>query len=232
MTDDLSVTPEVAQPEVTGHEAKQSSKDYNFDQLRKQKEYFEQEAYRLQQQNLALQQATSNMRKAPEEQEEAFDFRQLENEEFPEGKKLAKAFNSMDKKFKGFEQKLSEKDRKIQILETAMEYKDFAEVVTDANIEKYIKNDEDLLEAVRTASNPGKRAYNLIKKSASYQADQGNKKQVVSQEQKKVDEKESKPKTSSIGVRSESVTMAAKFSNMSKEQKQALWKEIDSYSRR
>jgi len=138
--------------------------------------------------------------------------------------------NQVNKKLSNYEQKLAEKDQKLLILETATEFPDFKEVVTAENIEKYIKSDEDNREAVEKASNPLRKVYNLIKKDARYQADKASlatKDKPISQEQRRVDEKEGKPKTGSLGVRSEAVTMAAQISNsrMTKEQKAALWKE-------
>lgn len=168
--------------------------------------------------------------------EEDFDFRQLEQEEFPDGKKLLKAFNQVNKKFSSYDQKLAEKDQKILILETAQEFPDFKEIVTAENIEKYIKSDEDNREAVETAKNPLRKVYNLIKKDARYQADRAkaSKDSHVSQEQKRVDEKESKPQHGSIGVRSAAVTAAAQLSNstMTKQQRTALWAETQAAARK
>lgn len=50
---------------------------------------------------------------------------------------------------------------------------------------------------------------------------------------KKVEEKEALPKTSSLGVRSEAVSVAAKLSNstMTKQQRAALWEETQKASR-
>jgi hypothetical protein len=170
-------------------------------------------------------------------QEEDFDYRQLEQEEFPDGKKLVKALNTFNKKLSGYEKQLAAKDQKIQILEAATEFADFKDVVTPENIEKYIKSDEDNREAVEYAKNPLRKVYNLIKKDARYQADIQAKKAAdkpISQEQKRVDDKEGKPKLGSLGVRSEAVTSAARLSNstMTKEQRNALWKETLAAARR
>ena len=80
-----------------------------------------------------------------------------------------------------------------------------------------------------------RKIYNLIKKDARYLAEISAKStKSISQEQKKVDEKETKPKTGSMGVRSDAISTAAAVSNskMSKEQKSALWKETLASSRR
>jgi len=82
-----------------------------------------------------------------------------------------------------------------------------------------------------------RKVYNLIKKDARYQADKAQiqqKNKPVSQEQQRVDEKEGKPKMTSLGVRSDAVSTAAAMSNsrMSKEQKMALWKETLASARR
>lgn len=229
--------PEVADQDVKTHE---KTPKESFAELRKAKEDLERQLWQAQKEKelfeKQMQMQAQQMQK-PEQQEEEFDFRQLEQEEFPDGKKLAKAFGSMNKKMSGYEQQLAEKNQKIQILETATEFPDFREVVTAENIEKYIKSDEDNREAVEKATNPLRKVYNLIKKSAAYQADKAekaSKEKPISQEQKRVDDKEGKPKTGSLGVRSEAVTTAAQVSNskMSKEQKSALWKETMALSRK
>lgn len=229
MEDVESVTG-LATQATENHADNDSRKSYqeNLVNLRKKSELLEQQNLLLQQQ--LMQQA--QQRQQPQEVEEAFDFSMLEREEFPDGKNLAKAFKSVERKLKSYDQKLTEKDRKINLLETAVQYKDFAEVVTPENIKKYIESDEDNLEAVRTASNPGRRLYNLIKKNADYQ--HSLEKKAPTHEQRKVEEKESKPKTGSVGVRSEAVGVAAQLSSsrMTKEQKAALWRETLSYAAR
>ncbi len=79
-----------------------------------------------------------------------------------------------------------------------------------------------------------RKVYNLIKKSAAYQTDRVAKEKSVSQEQKRVDEKESVPRTGSLGVRSAAITTAAQVSNskMTREQRNALWKETQQAARR
>lgn len=226
--------PEVADQAVENHDAKKSPQE-SFAELRKAKEDLERQVWQEKkereflekQMQMQTQQMQKQIQQPPEEE---FDFRQLENEDFPDGKKLVKAFNQVNKKLSAYEQKLAEKDQKLLILETATEFPDFKEVVTAENIEKYIKSDEDNREAVEKASNPLRKVYNLIKKDARYQADKAAlaiKDKPISQEQRRVDEKEGKPKMGSLGVRSEAVTMAAQISNsrMTKEQKSALWKE-------
>jgi hypothetical protein len=231
---------EIAGQPVETHE-KKTPQD-SFAELRKAKEDLERQLWQAEQEKKffekQLQQQQSQRSSTPAQpEEEDFDYRQLESEDFPDGKKLVKAFNSVTKKLSSYEQKLAEKDQKLLILETKAEFPDLAEVVTADNIEKYIKSDEDNREAVEKAANPLRKVYNLIKKSAAYQADKAShaaKDRPVSQEQKRVDEKEGKPKTGSLGVRSEAVTYAAQMSNskMTKEQKMALWKETSAAARR
>jgi hypothetical protein len=223
--------PEVVNQAAENHEKK--SPQESFAELRKAKEDLERQLWQAQKEREMYEkqmQMQQQMQRPQAQPEEDFDFRQLEQEEFPDGKKLVKAFNQVNKKLSAYEQKLIEKDQKLAILETATEFPDFKEVVTAENIEKYIKSDEDNREAVEKAANPLRKVYNLIKKDARYQADKAQntaKKQPVSQEQQRVDEKEGKPKLGSLGVRSEAVTTAAKMSNstMSKDQRNALWKE-------
>ena len=225
--------PEVAAQAVETHE---KTPQESFAELRKAKEDLERQLWQAQKEReLVERQLQSQLTPRQNVQEEEdFDYRQLEQEEFPDGKKLVKAFNQVNKKLSAYEQKLAEKEQKLQILETAQEYADFKEIVTAENIEKYIKSDEDMREAVEKASNPLRKVYNLIKKSAAYQKDQAAKSKPASQEQKRVEEKESNPKTGSLGVRSEAVTTAAQMTNsrMSKEQKNALWAETMAAARK
>jgi hypothetical protein len=240
---EISATPEVAAQAVETHEKKTPTE--SFAELRKAKEDLERQLWQAQKEREMYEkqvQMQMQMNQAPQAPpEEDFDFRQLEQEEFPDGKKLVKAFNQVNKKLSAYEQKLTEKDQELQILKTAQEFPDFKEVVTAENIEKYIKSDEDNREAVELAYknglNPLRKVYNLIKKSAVYQADKAQKtvkETPVSQEQRRVDDKEGKPQTGSLGVRSDAVTYAAQssFSKMTQAQKNALWAETMAAARK
>jgi hypothetical protein len=237
---EIAQNPEVANQAVDTHDAKKSPQE-SFAELRKAKEDLERQLWQAQKERelyeKQLQMQAQYQQKPSEPPEEEYDYRQLEQEEFPDGKKLVKAFNSMNKKMSSYEQQLAEKNQKLLILETAQEFSDFKEVVTAENIEKYIKSDEDNREAVEKASNPLRKVYNLIKKDARYQADkasQASKEKPISQEQRRVDEKEGKPKLGSLGVRSEAITYAAQTSNskMTREQKNALWSDTLAASRK
>ena len=225
--------------QADNHEKK--SPQESFAELRKAKEDLERQLWQAQKEKelferqMQMQSQHSQQPSLPVEED--FDFRQLENEDFPDGKKLAKAFNQVNKKLSGYEQKLAEKEQKIMFLETAQSLEDFNKVVTAENIEKYIKSDEDNREAVEKAANPLRKAYNLIKKDARFQADMAAKNapsKPISQEQQRVNSKEGMPSHGSIGVRSGAVTAAAVMSNskMSREQKQALWKETIAAARK
>ena len=228
----------VAQPDES-HEAKKSPQE-SFAELRKAKEDLERQVWEAKKEKELLERQWQMQQQASQRQaepEEDFDYRQLETEEYPDGKKLVKALNTFNKKMSGYEQQLAQKDQKIQILETAQEFPDFKEIVTAENIEKYIKSDEDNREAVEKAQNPLRKVYNLIKKSAAYQADKAaltTKSKPVSQEQQRVDEKEGKPKHSGLGVRSDAISTAAATSNskMTKQQRQALWAETQAAARK
>lgn len=237
----MEQTEETQKPEVVAQAGEHHEKtpQESFGELRKAKEDIERQLWQAKKElELRDQMSQAQQRQAPQQPvEEDYDYRQLEKEEFPDGKNLTKAFDSFNKKLTGYERKLAEKDQKIQILEAAQEFSDFKDVVTADNIEKYIKSDEDNREAVEKATNPLRKVYNLIKKDARYQKDKAEsatKDRPISQEQKRVDEKEGKPKLGSLGVRSEAVTTAAQMSNskMSKEYKMALWKETVQASRK
>lgn len=239
----MSLTEQTQNPEVVtqaGETHEKKSPQESFAELRQAKERVERDLWQAQKelelQRQMYQQQTQASVQQSSNPEEEFDYRQLEQEEFPDGKKLVKALNQFDRKLSEKDKKLVEAHQKIQILETATEFPDFKDVVTPENIEKYIKTDQDHIESIETAKNPLRKVYNLIKKDPRYMADLEAKKssKTISQEQRRVDEKETKPKVGSIGVRSEAVSTIGKISNstMTKEQKMALWKETLSYARK
>ncbi len=230
--------PEMAAQAETNHDAKKSPQE-SFAELRKAKDDMERQLWQAQQEREFYQkqlQAQQQQKVAPVPQEEEYDYRQLEQEEFPDGKKLVKAFAQMNKKLSDYDRKLAEKEQKLQLLETAQEFPDFKDVVTAENIEKYIKTDEDNREAVEKAANPLRKVYNLIKKDARYQADKtASTAKPVSQEQKRVDEKAKVPQSGSLGVRSEAVQYAAVMksnSKMTREERNAIWADTLAASRK
>ena len=209
----------------------------SFAELRKAKEDLERQLWQAQKEKemfeKQMQMQAQYQQKPQAPPEEEFDFKQLANEEFVPGTTVYKAFDQVNKKLSAYEQQLAQKDQKLLFLETAQSLPDFNQVVTADNIKKYIETDEDNLEAVNKAGNPLRKAYNLIKKSAAYQNDIAAK-APISQEQKRVNDKEAAPRHTSIGVRSEAVGTAARMSNstMSKSQREALWRETQSLARR
>lgn len=231
--------PDVANQAGENHDKK--SPQQSFAELKKAKEDLERQLWQAQKERelyekqLTMQAQHRQQQQPQVEPEEEFDFRTLEQEEFPDGKKLAKAFNQFNKKLTEKDKKIAEANQKLQVLEAATEFADFKTVVTAENIEKYIKNDEDNSEAVQKAANPLRKVYSLIKKELEKtELMEFKAKASVSQEQKRVEDKESKPKMGSLGVRSEAVTAAAAMSNskMTKEHRAALWKETMSAARK
>lgn len=230
--------PDVAAQAVDTHDKKTPQE--SFAELRKAKEDLERQLWQAQKERemyeKQMQMQAQYQQKLPVvPEEEEFDFRTLEQEEFPDGKKLVKAFNQFNKRLTEKDKKIAEANQKLLVLETATEFSDFKTVVTPENIEKYIRNDEDNQEAVQKAANPLRKVYSLIKKELESQELRDFKsKASMSQEQKRVDEKESKPKLGSLGVRSEAVSTAAAMTNskMSKAEKTALWKETLAASRK
>ena len=145
--------PEVVDQAVETHDKK--SPQESFAELRQAKETLERQLWQAQKERELFEKQLQMQSQKPQiPQDEDFDYRQLEQEEFPDGKKLVKALNTFNKKLSGYEKELAIKDQKIQILEAATEFSDFKDVVTPENIEKYIKSDEDNREAVETARNP------------------------------------------------------------------------------
>ena len=238
LTESQTQTPEIVAQAVETHE---KSPQDSFAELRKAKEDLERQLWQAQKEKEMYEkqmQLQQQFHQAPQAApEEEYDYRQLEQEEFPDGKKLVKAFNQINKQLSAKDNAIKEANQKLEFLELVQNLPDFKEIVTAENIEKYIKSDEDNREAVEKASNPLRKVYNLLKKDARYQADKAAsvaKDKPISQEQKRVDEKEGKPKLGSLGVRSEAISTAASMSNskMSKEQRMALWNETKAASRR
>lgn len=231
--------PDVADQAVETHDKK--SPQESFAELRRAKEDLERQLWQAQKERemyekqMQMQAQYQQKQNAQEPEEEDYDYRQLEQQEFPDGKNIAKAFNQFNKKLNEKDKRIAEANQKLQVLETATEFADFKTVVTPENIERYIRNDEDNQEAVQKAANPLRKVYSLIKKELERQELMDFKtKASVSQEQKRVDEKDTKPKLGSLGVRSEAVSAAAALSNskMSRQEKAALWKETLAASRK
>lgn len=231
--------PEMVDQAESNHDAKKSPQE-SFAELRKAKEDLDRQLWQVKKEKEMLEQHYAAQHKAQQAPpEEEYDYRQLETEEFPDGKKLVKALNTFNKKMTGYEQQLAAKDQKIQLLETLSDptMADFRQIVTAENIEKYIKSDEDYREAVEKAANPLRKVYNLLKKDHKFNSDMAQKavkEKPISQEQQRVNDKESKPKTTSIGVRSEAISSIAATSNsrMTREQRNALWAETQSAARK
>lgn len=244
----MSLTEQTQVPEIVNQavETHEKSPQESFAELRKAKEDLERQLWQankereMYEKQMQMQQQQQMQLRSTQPTEEEYDYRQLEQEEFPDGKKLVKAFNQFNKQLSAKDAAIAQANQKLQVLETASEFKDFYEVVTAENIEKYIKSDEDNREAVEKAANPLRKVYNLLRKDARYMADmasKGAKDKPKSQEQIRVDEKEGKPKLGSLGVRSEAISTAASISNfsnskMTKEQKNAIWAETLAYSRK
>ena len=123
--------PEVADQAVKTHE---KTPQESFAELRKAKEDAERQAWQAKKELELVHRQMQSQNVSQPVQEDDFDFRQLESEEFPDGKKLVKAFGKIDKKLSGYEKQLLEKDIKIQALEFAVDHSDFKDVVTADNI--------------------------------------------------------------------------------------------------
>ena len=105
---ETSAIPEVADQAVETHEKKTPQE--SFAELRKAKEDAERQAWQAKKE-LELMQRHAQQPVQQQVQEEEFDFRQLEQEEYPQGKNLVKAFGKIDKKMSSYEQKLTEKNK-------------------------------------------------------------------------------------------------------------------------
>jgi hypothetical protein len=105
---DQTQNPELVDQAVDNHEAKKSPQE-SFAELRKAKDDVERQLWQAQKEleieRKMMQQKTVSVPTPPEDD---FDYRQLEQEDFPDGKKLVKAFNQVNKKLSTYDQKLAE----------------------------------------------------------------------------------------------------------------------------
>src|SRR6202521_486593 len=97
-TTEQTQSPEVVAQAAENHEKK--SPQESFAELRKAKEDAERQAWQAKKElELVQKQVQSQLQPQPTQpQDDDSDFRQLENEDFPDGKKLVKAFGKIDKK--------------------------------------------------------------------------------------------------------------------------------------
>lgn len=226
MTEEEGVIEQEAAAPGTEVSAK-SNKELNFELLRHKTEQLERDLERERQEKQSLMQMRQPIQQQPQAEPD-FDWNSLETEDFIEGKKVSNALKHINKK-------LSEKDKKIALLEAAVSNAGFNDVVTEQNVKKYIMNDPDFVDLVRNSSNPGQAMFKLISKNADYLAEKALKEQKakpISQELKKLAEDAGKPKSSPVGVRSESIKHAAKFSELSRADRAALWEETQRLSRK
>src|SRR5690606_31430877 len=136
---ETSANPEVAAQAVENHETK--SPQDSFAELRRAKEDLERQLWQVNKEKELIEKHALAQAQQRQQPEDEYDFRQLEQEEFPDGKHLSKAFGAINKKLSAYEQQLQAKEVELQTLKTAVEFPDFKEVVTAENIEKYIKSD-------------------------------------------------------------------------------------------
>src|SRR5271163_39001 len=102
-------TTAVVEQEADTHE---KTPKQSFGELRKAKDDLEKQLWQAQKEKellekqFQMQLQAQNAPKTPAPQEPEYDFAQLEREEFPDGKNIAKAFGSLNKKLSGYDQKL------------------------------------------------------------------------------------------------------------------------------
>ena len=140
LTEIQTQTPEIVDQAVETHE---KSPQDSFAELRKAKEDLERQLWQankereMYEKQMQMQQQMQLRSAQPTEEE--FDYRELENETFPDGKKLVKAFNHFNKQLSEKDKKLAETNQQLLYLQTCQELPDFKEIVTAENIEKYNK---------------------------------------------------------------------------------------------
>lgn len=102
-----------------------------------------------------------------------------------------------------------------------LKFKDYDDIVTEEHVKELIEDDRDLADSIKSSPNPYATAYKLIKKSAFYQ-DKGKK---PNKDAEKLVKNAQKP-VSSNAVQSRPLSNANAFAFSSKEEKDALYREM------
>ena len=110
---------------------------------------------------------------------------------------------------------------------TRLKFKDYDDIVTEDNVKQLIEDDRDLADSIKASPNPYVTAYKLIKKSAFYH-EKGKK---PSRDEEKLVKNAQKP-VSSNAVQTRPLQNANSFAFSSKEEKDALYKEMMQYASR
>lgn len=197
-SNDTQVSPPAQE---SSHESAKDSKEYNFARLREEKEKLEQELKKYREE-----QANKNQVQDKDELDE------LEEDDIltvSQAKKLAM------KQAQQFYKQAQAEEEKRRLPEVAKSrYKDFEEVLTKENIEKFEKLEPELATACMNANNPWEASYKMIK--------------MMIVDKEKPQEKKQEIQSSAVVGKRASLTQAGKMGKMDRQQ---LYKEMLAASR-
>jgi catalase len=186
---------QVSQPaKAKSQESANDSKEYNFSRLRDEKEKLEKELREYRE-------------REAQKYKEKDELEELDEDDIltvSQAKKLA-----MKQAQEYFKQAQAEQEKKRLPEVTKAKYKDFEQVLSKENIEKFEKLEPELATACSKANNPWEAAYKMIKMT------------IISKEEPK--EAHSKIQSSSTVGKRASLSQANQFGKLSREQ---LYKEM------
>lgn len=208
-----------SQQENMEKESKRNSQEYNFRELRRVTEIQQQEIQELRQRLEA--------QAAPTQQEEDLD---LPDDEIPTMGQIKKV---IAKQAEAKAKELFEKEKQASEQSSLKtKYPDFDDVVSPENVDELLRDDEELKATLKKSfeQNPTRAsimAYNLIKKSKFYhdaQAVPAKKQSTAIQE--KAQKNLSKPVSSAALGQTTPIQNAMNFSQLSKEEKANIYKDM------
>jgi hypothetical protein len=116
---------------------------------------------------------------------------------------------------------LLQQEKNQQEDRTRLKFKDYDDVVTEENVKTLTNDDPDLTQTILSSPNPFAAAYKLIKQTAFYE----QKSRKRPEEAEKLVKNASKP-VSANAVQARPLASANAFASTSKEEQQALYKEM------
>lgn len=152
-------------------------------------------------------------------------------DDYPDVKVVQKTLKKVYEKAKKDATKESINTYKVGNLEkdTASQYQDYWQVTSDENVDKFLKQNKTIFEAIRRADNPYEAAYHYIKNHKDYaMAPSSPGKQQALQA---LEENASKPRTGPEKAKASVAGGIGSFRLMTNEQKAALVREAEMYGR-
>lgn len=187
---------------------KRNDAEYNWAELRRQREKDREEME-------ALKTELNRLKKPETPEEEDYG---VNDDDLLEGKHL----KELKRELKQLKTELQRKEASTMEDRLQMKYPDYADVVSTENIEYLKKHEPELAQSISSMQDPYQQAvaaYKLLKKVG--------KEPVVTPEQRKASENSQKPVSANAVTKNSAIGNAHLFENgLTKELKESLWKEM------